>query len=101
MVFRPPSEEKIPPYVDGGVGLYAPEGQEAGLWPFGGSSRLGFGFHMGGGMEYFFKNNLSLVVGVRFHKIFNSIPSNLDFPVDKNVTYINIYAGLNHYLKKK
>jgi len=101
LMFRSPSEEKIVPYVGGGVGVYAPEGEEAGLLPFGGSSQLGYGFHVGGGMEYFFKNNIALDVGARFHKIFNSIPSYYDFPADKNITYVNIYAGLNVYLVTK
>lgn len=96
-IFSLSPEEKIVPYLGGGVGLYAPWGETGPL----GHQIAYLGIHGGGGMEYFLKDNLALDVGARFHKIFNSIPSYTDFPADKNITYANIYAGLNVYLGTK
>jgi opacity protein-like surface antigen len=97
VIFSLSPEEKVVPYLSGGVGLYAPEGKTGPL----GNKMAEVGIHIGGGMEYFFKKNLSLDAGARFHKIFSATPSYTNFPADKNITYVNIYAGLNLYLEKK
>jgi opacity protein-like surface antigen len=96
-IFRLPLREKGVPYFSVGIGLYANNSE---INPTG-QQNAEMGIHLGGGIEYFFKNNLALDVGARFHKIFNSIPSYVEFPADKNITYANMYAGLNLYLGKK
>jgi opacity protein-like surface antigen len=94
--FRLSQEEKIVPYLGGGIGFYVAEEND-----LQGEQIAVVGIHIGGGMEYFLKNNLALDVGARFHRIFNGIVRYTDFPEDKNITYINIYAGLNVYLGTK
>lgn len=73
-------EKKTVPYLGGGAGLYM------------GEDVTKPGVHAGGGIEHFFKNNLALDAGARFHMIFTE---------GKSTTYVNGYVGLNYYLGVK
>ena len=73
-------EKKTVPYLGGGGGLYM------------GESVTKPGVHVGGGIEHFFKNNLALDAGARFHMIFTE---------GKSTTYVNGYVGLLYYLGVK
>lgn len=72
-------EKKTTPYVNGGLGLYMD-----------GDTNLGI--NLGGGIEHFFQNNLSLDAGAMFHMIFTS---------GQSTTYLQIKAGLNYYFGAK
>jgi opacity protein-like surface antigen len=74
-------EKRTCPYFTGGGGLYIPEE---------GDSKPGI--NAGGGVEYFFQDNLALDAGARFHMIFTE---------NESTTYVNIYAGVNFYLGVK
>jgi len=69
-------QQKNTYYLDGGLGLYM------------GSGSTNMGVHMGAGVEHFFKPDLALDGGARFHIIFTS---------GNSTTYLNIYAGVNYY----
>ena len=71
-------EKKTCPYLTGGVGFYIPDE---------GDSKPGI--NLGGGVEHFFKPNLALDAGARFHMIFTE---------DKSTTYAQILVGLTYYL---
>lgn len=74
-------EKKTCPYLTGGVGYYIPDE---------GDSKPGI--NLGGGVEHFFKPNLALDAGARFHMIFTE---------EENTTYVQIVAGLNYYFGTK
>ena len=74
-------EAKTCPYVTAGVGYYIPNE---------GDSKPGV--NAGAGVEYFFKPNLALDAGARFHMIFTE---------DKSTTYIQILVGLTYYFGVK
>jgi opacity protein-like surface antigen len=74
-------EAKTCPYVTAGGGFYIPDE---------GDSKPGI--NLGGGVEHFFKPNLALDAGARFHMIFTE---------DKSTTYAQILVGLTYYLGVK
>ena len=77
MVYSISPNNKTCPYFGGGGGVYMSDDvTEPGV-------------NFCGGIEHFFKNNLALDVGARYHMIFTE---------EKNTNYVNVYAGINYYL---
>jgi len=74
-------EAKTCPYVTAGGGFYIPDE---------GDSKPGI--NLGGGVEHFFKPNLALDAGARFHMIFTE---------DKSTTYVQGLVGLTYYFGVK
>jgi opacity protein-like surface antigen len=76
-------EAKTCPYITAGGGFYIPSEKGADSKP---------GVNAGGGVEHFFKPNLALDAGARFHMIFTK---------DKSTTYVQGLVGLTYYLGVK
>jgi hypothetical protein len=76
-VYNVSPDNRTCPYFTGGGGIYINDDV----------SKPGINF--GGGLEHFFKNNLALDMGARYHMIFTE---------DNSTNYINVYAGINYYL---
>jgi opacity protein-like surface antigen len=76
-------EAKTCPYVTAGGGFYIPSQEGADSKP---------GVNAGGGVEHFFKPNLALDAGARFHMIFTE---------DKSTTYVQVLVGMTYYLGVK
>ncbi len=72
-------EKKTTPNLTGGVGFYMD-----------GDTKLGI--NVGGGVEHFFQDNLSLDAGARFHMVFTE---------GESTTYLQIFAGVMYYLGVK
>ena len=72
-------EKKTTPNVTGGLGLYMDGDTEIGV-------------NLGGGVEHFFQDNLSLDAGARFHMIFTE---------GESTTYLQIRIGGMYYLGVK
>jgi hypothetical protein len=76
-------EAKTCPYITAGAGFYIPSEKGADSKP---------GVNAGAGLEHFFKTNLALDAGARFHMIFTK---------DKSTTYAQILVGVTYYLGVK
>ncbi len=72
-------EKKTTPNLTAGLGLYMD-----------GDTNLGM--NLGGGIEHFFQDNLSLDAGARFHMVFTS---------GESTTYLQILVGVIYYLGVK
>ena len=72
-------EKKTTPNVTGGLGIYMDGDTNPGI-------------NLGGGIEHFFQDNLSLDAGARFHMIFSE---------GDNVTFLQIRVGLMYYFGVK
>jgi hypothetical protein len=80
VVYTISPQNKTCPYVTAGGGMYISDDVSE---P---------GANCGLGVEHYFKNNLALDVGARYHMIFTE---------DKSTNYVNVYAGINFYLGAK
>jgi hypothetical protein len=69
-------QNKTCPYLTAGGGIYMSDDL----------SEPGVNF--GAGIEHFFKNNLALDAGARYHMIFTE---------ENSTNYVNAYAGINYY----
>jgi hypothetical protein len=76
MVYTLSPDKKTTPNLTGGLGIYMDGGTELGI-------------NLGGGIEHFFQDNLSLDAGARFHMIFKG---------GSDITYLQIRAGVLYYL---
>jgi hypothetical protein len=85
-ILIPLPEGKTCPYLTGGVGLYVHYEK----WDGGSDTDTKPGINAGGGIEYFFQDDLALDMGARLHVIFTE---------DKTSTYVQLYTGLNYYFQ--